>query len=294
MLFTDPFVFIREKSGLKLKRTSALTNRVCAYNLLCMDIELFDSHAHIDMAQFEDDRAGMLARAWQAGLCGMVVPGVDMQSSGTILKMVSRMDNVYCAIGTHPNSAGSGPFFDPAQAGYLAEDPKVVAVGEIGLDYYRDHAPHDIQRKCQKAWLEWAKTRGLPVIVHVRDAFDDAFKIIKETYSSHNAGVMHCFSGTVEHARTSLDLGYMISFAGQITYKSAGPLRDVVEYVPIERMMVETDAPYLGPVPHRGKRNEPAYVRHTVEKIAEIKNLPVAEVAGMTAKNARELFRISV
>ena len=273
--------------------TGALTNRVCGYKVLGMNIELFDSHTHIDMAQFADDRAAMLGRAWEAGLCGMVVPGVDMESSEAVASSIAGMENVFCAVGTHPNSAGNGVFFDAKKAALLAEDQKVVAVGEIGLDYYRDHAAHDLQQECLRAWLEWAQGRGLPVIVHVRDAFEDAFKIIEELYSCDNAGVMHCFSGTIEQARTSLDLGYMISFAGQITYKSADALRDVVEYVPIERMMVETDAPYLSPVPYRGKRNEPAYVRHTVEKIAEIKNLPVSDVAGMTAKNARELFNIN-
>jgi TatD DNase family protein len=259
-----------------------------------MNIELFDSHTHIDMVQFDNDRDQMLGRAREAGLCGMVVPGVDLWSSEAIISSISGVENVFCAIGTHPNSAGKGVFFDRKRANLLADDEKVVAVGEIGLDYYRDHAAHDVQQECMRVWLEWAKGHGLPVIVHVRDAFEDAFKIIGEIYSSDNAGVMHCFSGSIEDAQRSLDLGYMISFAGQITYKNAQDLRDVVEYVPIERMMVETDAPYLSPVPHRGKRNEPAYVRHTVEKIADIKNMPVADVAGMTTKNARELFNINV
>jgi len=261
---------------------------------------IFDSHAHIDFEQFADDRDEVIARAWEAGLCGILVPGVDLRLAESVLKLVAGIDNVYCAIGTHPNSAGSGirlkeqeqPFFDEKLALRMAQDPKVVAVGEIGLDYYRDYTPHHIQQECVTQWLNWAARQNLPAIVHVRDAFDDAFAIIRNTCSGHNAGVLHCFSGDIGQARTALDLGYMISFAGQITYKSAHFLREVAQYVPLERMLVETDAPYLPPVPHRGERNQPAYIRHTVSKIAEIKKLATERVAEITTENACKLFKL--
>ena len=257
-----------------------------------MTQDIIDSHTHLDFEQFSEDLEPVLSRAKAAGITRLVVPGVDLDSADRLLEMVSGIEMAACAIGVHPHYAGRSLPFDEKRADVLADNPQVAAVGEIGLDYYRDLSPREEQRELFESCLRWAKKRNLPVIVHVREAFEDAYEILRNMHLGQNPGVMHCFSGGVEEARRFLDLGFNISFAGQITFPNARDMADVVKYVPLEKLLVETDAPYLAPQPVRGKRNEPAFIVHIIQKIAAIKGIDPQEVATATARNARALFRL--
>ncbi|MCA9772231.1 MAG: YchF/TatD family DNA exonuclease, partial [Myxococcales bacterium] len=195
------------------------------------------------------------------------------------------------AVGLHPHDAKTFDFeTDPDRIRHMAGHPAVVALGEMGLDYHYDHSPRDAQRRVFARQIELARELGLPIIVHDRESSDDSLRILREVGEGQVRGVVHCFSGTMEFAKELLGLGFLLSFTGIVTFKAADALREVVRAVPIERMMVETDAPYLAPIPHRGKRNEPSYVVGVAEKIAEIKGLTVADVARITTLNAETFF----
>lgn len=261
---------------------------------------IVDSHCHIDGSQFDEDRDDVVRRAREAGVAAMLNVGTGDPHTGEIARAVEvavRYDNVFASVGVHPHDAKL--YNDKAEEHLieLAKSEKVVAWGEIGLDYYYDHSQRDVQQEVFRRQIGVAKGLGLPIIIHTRDADDDTVAILKEEYSERgesSPGVMHCFGGTAEMAEQCLELGFYISFAGNVTFKKAENLRDAAKVVPLEKLLVETDCPYLTPVPFRGKRNEPSYVVHTAEFLAELYGVNFEELAGQTTSNFQNLFRVTV
>jgi TatD DNase family protein len=262
-------------------------------------LALTDTHCHLDFEAFDLDREQVIQRARAAGLSHILNPGIDLDTSRQALRLAEQYAEVYVAVGVHPNSATCWDDTTYAALRSLAEHPRVVAIGEIGLDYYRDHAPRDLQRSVLRRQLVLAGETGLPVILHNRDASDDLLDILAEWRSeletnnsplATNPGVLHSFSGSLETARQALDLGFQIGITGPVTFKNAAGLQDVVKSIPTGRLLVETDAPFLTPHPLRGKRNEPAYVALTAEKIAVLHGLAAEELARITTANAGRLF----
>lgn len=252
---------------------------------------LIDTHCHIYYDDFQADWQEMLERAHQAGVHGMVVVGADLASSRQAVAIAANHQQIYCTVGIHPHDAAGVSEADLAEIRDLATNcPKCVAIGEIGLDFYRDRSPREEQERVFRSLLELARELDKPVVIHDRDAHQETLDLIKQ--ASVVKGVMHCFSGDINFARQCLDQGLYVSIPGTVTYPSNQQLRDVVQAVPLERLLLETDCPYLSPVPHRGKRNEPAYTRLTAEKVAEIKGLTVQDVGRITTMNAGRLFGI--
>ncbi len=253
---------------------------------------LIDTHAHLEMREFKEDRDDVIRRARDAGVEYIVTIGTTVESSRDAVLLAEQYDFIYAAVGIHPHEAKDvlHPAHDVLR--HFAKSKKVVAYGEIGLDYYYEKTIRTVQQRKFRDMLREARELGLPVIVHDRDAHEDTYNILSEEWDPSIGGVMHCFSGDAEFARKMMDLGFYLSIAGPITYPKAETLRDVVRQVPIERILIETDAPYLAPQAFRGQRNEPAYIRHTAETIAEIKGLSFDDVARITSFNAKELFGI--
>ena len=254
---------------------------------------LFDSHAHVDAEQFEHDRALVIKRAQLNDLSFIMNPGADLKSSYDAVALAETYDFVFAAVGIHPHDVATMDDDVLKQIETLANRPKVKAIGEIGLDYYRDLSPRDLQQKWFIEQLRLAKALKLPVIIHDRDANDDVLRFLKQEHQFETGVLMHCYSGSKELARQYVDLGAYISIAGPVTYKNARKLIEVAEFVPIDRLMIETDAPYLTPEPHRGKRNEPMHVRHTCERIAQIRGVSFEVIAKATLQNAKTYFKIS-
>ena len=255
---------------------------------------LIDSHAHIQGKEYADEVEAVISRADGAGVETIVAVGGagDMSSNTEAVALAARFANVYATVGMHPHDA-KDVGADELQALHAsAGKPKVIAIGETGLDYYYTHSPHDVQRRVFRQFIEMARATGLPIVVHERDAAQEAADLLRSEGAGRLRGVIHCFTGNYDAARIYLDLGFYLSFTGIITFKNAAPLREVLRQVPLERMLVETDSPYLTPVPHRGKRNEPAYVRLVAETIANVKQLDFEEVARVTTENAKNLFSI--
>ena len=252
--------------------------------------DLIDSHAHLDDAQYDDDRAEMLARARAAGVVQVVNVGYDLPSSGRALALAAEYDFIFAAVGVHPHEVRELPPDYLERLREMCRRPGVVALGEIGLDYYRDLSPREVQRKVFREQLALARELDLPVIIHDRDAHGDVLDILRKDGVGPAGGVMHCFAGSLEMAAACMEMGFYISFAGPVTYPNARRPKEVAAAVPLERLLVETDAPYLAPQVHRGKRNEPAYVRHVAEQIAALRGIAVEELARATTANARRLF----
>ncbi len=254
---------------------------------------LIDTHAHIDGKEFEADFPAMLERAAAAGVTRMIAVAGDMESSRKTVELAGNYGSIYCAVGVHPHDAVhvSDKCFDVV--GRLAADSgKCVAIGEIGLDFYRDRSPRDIQERVFRRFLLLASELDLPVIIHDRDAHDRVLAILREERKRGIRGVLHCFSGDLEMARECIDLGFSISIPGTVTFPSNQQLRDVVRRVSSDFILLETDCPYLSPVPYRGKRNEPAHLRLVAEKVAELKGLSLEDIARITTLNAERLFGI--
>lgn len=254
---------------------------------------LIDSHAHIYYRDYTADFDEMLKRAEDAGVAAILVVGTDIESSRESVELAEKHPQLYAAVGIHPHDAGrvTDNCYDVIRT-LAVSSQKVVAIGEIGLDFYRDKSPRDLQEIVFRRFLQIAAELGKPVIIHDRDAHDRVMTILRE--EKVRKGVLHCFSGDAAMASEASALGFHISIPGTITYHGNQNLRDVVQAVSIDRMLVETDCPYLTPVPHRGKRNEPAYVRLAAEKIAEIKGLTLEDVARITTKNSSDLFGINL
>lgn len=260
---------------------------------------LIDTHAHLDAPQFNADRAAVVERAQAAGVKAIVNAGASLESSRQAVALAAQYPEVYASVGVHPHDAKTLDGEVLAALRELARQPKVVAVGEIGLDFYRNLSPQDIQRRAFQAQLAWAARLGKPVIVHDREAHAEVLKTLTSwaaglTRSSlaGRVGVLHSFSGDLLMATRAIDLGFYISIAGPVTYQNARRLAEIVQALPLDRLLIETDCPYLTPHPHRGKRNEPAHVRLVAEKIAAIKGLPLDEVAATTTANASRLFEL--
>lgn len=257
---------------------------------------LIDTHVHLDDPKFDADRDAVIQRAAASGVEAFVTIGCDLATSRAAVALADRYPSVYAAVGVHPHEAkqvGDGWYEDLRR---LAAHPKVRAYGEIGLDYHYNHsAPHE-QRARFREQVLIAKDLRLPIIVHTREAQEDTITILKEEKASDVGGIFHCFSGDAWLAKDALDLGFLLSFSGVVTFQNAAMLRDIVKTVPLDRILIETDCPYLTPVPHRGKRNEPAYVAYVAEKLAEVKGLAgtegIAEIGRLTTANARRLFKI--
>lgn len=256
-------------------------------------ISLIDSHAHIYGREFNDDFPAMLDRAVQAGVSHIVVPGGDLESSREACEISARYSRIYPAIGVHPHDAERvGDKCYGIIRELVKAFPKVVAIGEIGLDFYRDRSPREDQESVFRRFIRLAREFDLPIIIHDRDAHDRVMRILREEKGGETGGVLHCFSGDLKMARECVEMGFYISFPGTITFAANEQLREVVRGVKIENLLLETDSPYLAPIPFRGKRNEPAHVRIVAEKVAELKGLTLADVGRITSLNAKKLFRI--
>lgn len=259
---------------------------------MTVPVTLIDSHCHLDEARFAPDREAVIARAVAAGVTRMVSIGASggMQANHDAVDLAVRYASVFATVGIHPHEASTVSAAVLDEIEQVAHAPKVVAIGETGLDYYYDHSPRAAQCDAFRQFVQLARRLRLPVVVHLRDAYADALTILREEHATEVGGVIHCFSGDRAAATSFLDLGFDLSFSGIVTFKNAEELRAVARMVPGDRFLVETDAPFLAPVPYRGKRNEPAYVVHTAVAIAEVRGQSLAEVAALTCTNTVRRF----
>lgn len=253
---------------------------------------LFDSHAHLDASKFNGDRDQVIKRAFENDVQLIMNPGADYESSVAAVELSEKYDFIYAAVGIHPHDAKSLDDMMLSLLKAMARKKKVKAIGEIGLDYYYEHSPRETQKYWFRKQLQLAKDLKMPVIIHDRDANQDVFDILREEESFKTGVLLHCYSGSAELARQYVKLGAYISIAGPVTFKNSRKLIEVVKTVPLDRLMIETDSPYLTPEPYRGKRNESSHVKYVAEKIAEIKEISYDEVAKATTENAKKFFNI--
>lgn len=269
---------------------------------------LVDSHAHLDSARYDEDRDDLLARAWQAGVRTVLSIGIGdgpdtMHRALDLSRAYSgkpETPRILASAGVHPHEAQLADKTALEKLDHLLQQPEVIACGEIGLDYYYDHSPREIQKTVFRQQMEIAAARKKPIIIHCRpsdnstNAWDDTLDLLEAEWAAKGlGGILHCFTGEWEHARRAMDCGFLISFAGNLTFPKAQPIRDVAAQVPIDRVLVETDAPFLAPVPNRGKRNEPAWVAGVAEKLAEIREVTVEEMAARTTENFHRFFSMA-
>jgi len=250
---------------------------------------LIDSHAHLDYEELEQDMPGVLQRAREAGVAGIVTIGTDLASSRRARQLAHAHPRLAATAGIHPHEASKARPEDWPALEQLCADPRVVAVGEVGLDYYYDFSPPDVQRETFRRQLGLCAAVGLPLVIHVRDAYDDAFGLVEQE-GLPCGGVLHCFSGGPRECERALALGLYVSLAGIVTFPKATQLQQAATLVPADRLLVETDAPYLAPVPRRGKRNEPAFVVHTARRVAELRGVDLDQLARQTRANTVRLF----
>jgi TatD DNase family protein len=255
---------------------------------------LIDTHAHLDSPKFDNDRDDVISRARQAEIDTIVNIGFNRETIPSTMALADKYDFIYAAVGWHPTDAIDMKLEeDLAWIEQLCGHPKVVAIGEIGLDYYWDTSPKEIQQTVFREQIRLARRLNKPIVIHNRDAHQDIIQLLKEEKASEVGGIMHCFSGSWETAKQCLDLNFHISFGGPVTFKNAKVPKEVLERVPLDRLLLETDAPYLTPHPYRGQRNESAYVRLVAETAAEIKGLTLEDIAKMTSDNARRCLGIT-
>lgn len=254
---------------------------------------LFDTHAHLNAIQYEEDLEEVIQRAKSEDVTDIVVVGFDRDTIRRAMELTEQYDMIYAAVGWHPVDAIDMTDDDLEWIKELASHPKVVAIGEMGLDYYWDKSPKDIQKEVFRKQIQLAKEVQLPIIIHNRDATEDVVKILQEENASEVGGIMHCFTGSLEVAKQCIDMNFYLSFGGPVTFKNAKKPKGVAKEIPIDRLLIETDCPYLTPHPFRGKRNEPSYVKYVAEQIAELRALSVEEVAKKTSDNAKKLFGIT-
>ena len=252
---------------------------------------LVDSHCHLDFKEFQEDFDAVLQRAEAAGVGLMVSISTRLKDFDGVAAVAARDEHIYCTVGVHPHNVEDEPDVTAADLVARTQGPKVVGIGETGLDFYYDHSPRDLQRQSFRRHIEAARETGLPLIVHTRSADEDTVDILRDEMGKGAfRGLIHCFSSSRELAEAAIDLGMYISISGILTFKKAEELRETVSALPMELLLVETDAPYLAPVPHRGKRNEPAFVADTAAALAELKGLSKDEVARITTGNFFTLF----
>ena len=251
---------------------------------------LFDTHCHLDDEKFDADRDQVLSRCLEHGITHCLVAGSDVASSQACVDLATQHSWIYAAVGVHPHVAQNVQPEYLTELRALAQDARVVAIGETGLDYYYDNSPREVQKERLIEQLELATELGKPVILHVREAHGDMQQLLSQRGTDHPGGIIHCFTGSLESAQHYISLGYYISFAGALTYKNADRLRRVAGRLPLERLLIETDSPYLSPVPLRGRRNEPHHVRFVCAALAQAHGLDTQEVADITRRNALKLF----
>ena len=257
---------------------------------------LIDSHAHLDLEDYQGDLPGVIARARAAGVVRIVLVGLWREPGrfGNALELVAQDPSYFAAtVGVHPHECASVPEADWRAMETLAHDPRIVAVGETGLDFHYDHSPRALQEASFRRSIAAAKGAGKPVVVHVREADEACARVLAEEGVPAAGGVIHCFTGDTARANAYLDLGLYLSIAGVVTFRTADDLREAVRRAPRDRVLIETDCPFLAPVPLRGKRNEPAYVSKTAERVAELWRVPVEQVGEITTENARRLLRLA-
>ena len=252
---------------------------------------LVDSHCHLDFPDFAGDLDQVMARARAAGIGTMVTIGTRVRRFPQVLAIAERYDNIYCSVGTHPHNAHEELDVSADDLLRLSEHPNVVAIGEAGLDYHYDNSPREAQTAGLRTHIAAARRSGLPLVIHAREADDDLAAILREeTEKGAFPAVLHCFSSGLALAEAGIALGHYVSFSGILTFKNSQTLRDIARDLPADRILVETDAPYLAPVPHRGKRNEPAFVAHTAAVLAEARGVSADEIAAQTTENFFRLF----
>jgi len=253
---------------------------------------MIDTHAHLDMKDYDEDRKEVIERAFQGGISHIISVGIDLQSSQKALELAKAHDFIFSTVGFHPHSADHVDPGDLAGLAELTAEAKVVAWGEIGLDFYRGWSQPDNQREAFEEQIDLARHHGLPLVIHCREAHEDLLEILKRKAHGPYQGVIHCFSGDYNLAMELIAMGFYISIPGTVTYKKALQVQDVAARIPLERLLLETDAPFLAPVPKRGKRNEPVFVIHTAQKIAELRKIEYEEVGLQTSRNAIKLFAL--
>lgn len=252
---------------------------------------LVDSHCHLDFPDFEEDMDEVLARAGEAGITTMMTICTHVTKFEQVHAIAKAHDNIYCTVGIHPHNAETEPVISVEDLTSKAQDPKVIGFGETGLDYFYEHSPREIQQKQFRTHIEAARIMDLPVIIHTRDAEEDTLRMIEEEYAKAPfKGLIHCFSASKEFALRMVELGLYISISGIVTFKTAQEIRDAIKVVPVEHLLVETDAPYLSPIPKRGKRNEPAFTAFTAAKVAEVKGMDVEAFSKQSTENFFRLF----
>ncbi|MGA9508897.1 MAG: TatD family hydrolase [Candidatus Sulfotelmatobacter sp.] len=261
-----------------------------------------DSHAHLDGERFDSDREQVIARAREAGVQTIVAigNGDGPQDVDCGIRLAEKYDFIYATLGIHPHEARLADEAAYQNMERLARHPKVIAWGEIGLDYFYDHSPRDVQKTVFLRQMELGAAAKLPIVIHCRpseatdDAWDDCLTLMREHWPANGlGGILHCFTGNWSQAKSALDMGFMISFAGNLTFLKAQQIRDAALQVPLERMLIETDSPYLAPVPHRGKRNEPAFVKYTAQKLAELRGSTAEEIGRQTSSNFYKFFKLA-
>jgi TatD DNase family protein len=261
-----------------------------------------DSHAHLEMEQFDADREQMIARAREAGIEKIVAigSGTGPGSLDCGIQLAEQYEFILATIGIHPHEAKLATDADFQELERLAKRPKVIAWGEIGLDYFYDHSPRELQQQVFLRQLELARSAKLPIVIHCRpsaasdNAWDDCLNLLEQEWGAGGlGGILHCFTGPWTYARRALDLGFMISFAGNITFPKAQPIRDAAKEVPLERLLIETDSPFLAPVPHRGKRNEPVFVKEVARQLGELHGLSTEDIGTQTASNFYAFFKLA-
>lgn len=253
---------------------------------------LIDSHAHLDDDRFDKDRDKVIRDLKNQGIELVINPGADVASSVKAVSLANKYENIYAAVGVHPHDAKDMDDTTLQLLSSLANNEKVIAIGEIGLDYHYDNSPRDIQRKWFIEQIRLAKQLKLPIIIHEREASQDMYNILKQEADENLTGVLHCYSGSLEMAREYLKMGFYLSFAGPVTFKNSRVSKEVAQSIPLDRILVETDSPYLAPEPKRGKRNEPLNVRYVAAMIAELRGISFEEIATATTKNVKKLFSI--
>lgn len=255
---------------------------------------LFDTHAHLDQKEFDDDRDDVLSRAREAGVAGILAVGITLESSRAVAALARAHEDVHAAAGIHPNSCAEAVDGDWEAVCELVKAKEVVAIGETGLDRHWDFSPFSLQEDYFDRHLRLSQETGLPIVIHVRDCADDVMRMLREARQRGPiAGIMHSFTGDAEMAEECVGMGLHISFAGMVTFKKSDALRTVAATIPDDRILVETDAPYLSPEPRRGRRNEPAHVAHTARCVAEVRGVDFEAFAEMTTGNARRLFSVA-
>ncbi len=255
-----------------------------------MNTLLVDSHCHLDFPDFVNEQDRLLAGMAESGVGWALCAGVTLERFPAMLDMVEAHDNLFASVGVHPdNQEGRDPTIDDLLS--LAAHPKVVAIGETGLDYYRLTGDLEWQRNRFRRHIRAAKECGKPLIIHTRSSFEDTLKVLRKEGTDSVGGVFHCFTESIEVAQQVLDLGFYISISGIVTFKNAAAIKEVARTIPLDKLLVETDSPYLAPVPHRGKRNEPAYVRYVAEEVAKLRGIEYSALAEATTRNFFKLFK---